>query len=71
MMDGQGWRRRAGCAMSLHIENEETCRLAGDLAEPAGAASSRRMSVANALEACMIAEGRSAAVGAAETRAEP
>ena len=36
MMDGQGRRRRAGCAMNFHIENEETCRLAGDLAEPAG-----------------------------------
>lgn len=65
-MDGQGRRHRAGCAMNLHIENEETCRLAGELAEPAGAASSRRMSVANALEACMIAKGRGAAAGAAE-----
>ena len=36
MMDGQGWRCRAGCAMNLHIENGETCRFAGDLAEPAG-----------------------------------
>ena len=35
-MDGQGRRRRAGCAMNLYIENEETCRLVGDLAEPAG-----------------------------------
>ena len=52
--------------MNLHIENEETRRLAGDLAEPARAASSRRMSVANALEACMIAKGRGAAAGAAE-----
>ena len=35
-MDGQGWCRRAGCAMNLHIENEETCRLADDLAELTG-----------------------------------
>ena len=36
MMDGQGRRHRAGCAMNLHVENEKTCRIAGDLAEPAG-----------------------------------
>ena len=60
-MDGQGRCRRAGCAMNLHIENEETRRLAGDLAEPAGE------SVTGAIAAALRERRGRGAAGAVET----